>query len=482
MWFSSWLGHRADSGKQRPVKRFRPRFEALEGRCVLSTLTVTNNLDSGHGSLRAEIGAAKSGDVINFAPGLSGQTIKLTSGELSINKSLSIQGPGAGLLAISGGNTSRVFEVLHVAASFSGMTIEGGNAFVGGGIANQYHDGAMTIDNCTITGNSATSEGGGIYSQSAISLTHSVVSGNSAAAYGGGIFNYTAFGGLGLAVSNSTISGNTAGGSGGAGGGIYNSGPLTVTDCTLNGNSASAGSGGAVYNYAGSFTIQSSTVSGNRARADGGGVGFFSTSTSQIGTIQSCTLAKNSASHGGGVNSHGTLKLLGSTLSGNAAAEDGTVYGTTGARGGGLYNFGNVAVTDCTFTSNSASLGGGIYMDVGSLRTIAGCTFTNNVAVQGGGIYHYWAGITVSNTSFTGNSATQGGGIYNTSGYVTLVNCGLSGNSASDSGGGVFNAVSCSLICQGSTLLNNSAPLGADLYNLGTVSIDSSSTIGVIDT
>ena len=49
-------------------------------------------------------------------------------------------------------------------------------------------------------------------------------------------------------------------------------------------------------------------------------------------------------------------------------------------------------------------------------------------------------------------------------------------------GGGVFNAVYCNLILQGSTLLNNTAPLGADLYNLGTLSIDSTSTIGVINT
>src|SRR3981081_2580491 len=57
--------------------------------------TVTNTADSGPGSLRAAISAAASGDKINFAPTLNGQTITLTSGELLINKNLSIQGPGA---------------------------------------------------------------------------------------------------------------------------------------------------------------------------------------------------------------------------------------------------------------------------------------------------------------------------------------------------------------------------------------------------
>jgi predicted outer membrane repeat protein len=421
MWYSSWLRDRIGSRKHRPVSRFRPTLEVLEGRWVPSTLTVTNNLNGGIGSLRAEIAAAKSGDTIVFAPSLNGQTITLTSGELLINKNLTINGPGAGELTVSGNNASRVFDLLNVIASVSGMTMRGGNAYVGAAIANQS-GGSLTIDNCVITGNSATYQGGG----------------------------------------------------------IYNTGALSVSNCSLTGNSASS-SGGAIYDYAASFTVQVSTISGNRARVDGGGIGFFSTSTSQVGTIQSCTVANNSASHGGGVNSHGTLKLLGSNLSGNTAAEDGTVYGTLGARGGGLYNWGTVTVTDCTFTGNSAALGGGIYMSAGSNRTIAGSTFTNNTAVQGGGIYHdSGPAITVSNSSFTGNSAAQGGGIYNAFGYVTLVSCNLSGNSATDSGGGVFNAVSCDLILHGSTLLNNLAPLGADLYNLGTVSSDSASTVGVI--
>src|SRR3954471_14169170 len=88
---------RLPSASRGPVPRghrFRPRFEGLEDRTVLSTLTVTNNLDSGAGSLRAAIKAAASGDTIVFAPSLVGQTIALTSGELAISKSLDIEGPG----------------------------------------------------------------------------------------------------------------------------------------------------------------------------------------------------------------------------------------------------------------------------------------------------------------------------------------------------------------------------------------------------
>src|SRR5262249_44775956 len=91
--------------------RFRPALDPMEDRTLLSTLTVTNNQDSGPGSLRAEIAAAASGDKIRFSHKLDGQTITLSSGELTIDKSLDIKGPGAGLLTVSGGGNSRVFDV-----------------------------------------------------------------------------------------------------------------------------------------------------------------------------------------------------------------------------------------------------------------------------------------------------------------------------------------------------------------------------------
>src|SRR5262245_12058244 len=101
----SWL-HKRMTGRpqtrstpaRKPVPRFRPQLETLEGRDVPSTLTVTNNLDNGAGSLRAEIAAAKSKDTIVFAPSLKGEAITLTSGQLEISKSVTVQGLGAGLL------------------------------------------------------------------------------------------------------------------------------------------------------------------------------------------------------------------------------------------------------------------------------------------------------------------------------------------------------------------------------------------------
>src|SRR5262249_44351261 len=89
----------------------RPRLEGLESRWLPSTLTVLNNADSGPDSLRAAIAAARDGDTIDFDPGLRGQTITLTSGELLIDKTLDIEGPGAADLTVSGNDASRVFDL-----------------------------------------------------------------------------------------------------------------------------------------------------------------------------------------------------------------------------------------------------------------------------------------------------------------------------------------------------------------------------------
>src|SRR6516225_426499 len=96
---------------------FRPWLEALEDRCVPSTLKVTTTADSGPGSLRYEIAVARSGDRINFDNSLGG-TIVLSSGELVISKNLTINGPSdfkSGFfpltIASQPQNGSRIFEV-----------------------------------------------------------------------------------------------------------------------------------------------------------------------------------------------------------------------------------------------------------------------------------------------------------------------------------------------------------------------------------
>jgi hypothetical protein len=269
MVFSSWLRSQNRRGSARKRPSFRPTLEALEGRWVPSTLTVMNNLDSGAGSLRADIAAAHAKDTIIFAPGLAGQTITLTSGELLINKNLTITGLGAGQLAVSGNNTSRVFEVAAKEnLTLSGLTIENGNAnsSYGGGIDNR---GSLTVSGCTLSGNRSI-EGGGVFNYAGATLTVSgcTLSGNQAYE-GGGVFNRG-----NATVSNCTLSDNGARSGDmatGYGGGIYNDsvGVLTVSGCTLSGNYAGS-SGGGVYN-AGRLTALNSIFSGNYDFPESGG-------------------------------------------------------------------------------------------------------------------------------------------------------------------------------------------------------------------
>jgi hypothetical protein len=248
MWLTSLLrsGKRHGSAPRRPG--FRPTLEALEERCVPSTLNVTNLGDGGKGSLRYEIAAAHSGDTIVFDKKLDGGTITLWSDqELLIGKNLTIQGPGAGLLRISSDpniiNTTRIFEIESATVTLSGLTISngGGRASAysgdfydgqGGGILNRY--GRLTISGCTLTGNSAY-YGGGIANLGTLTVTDSTLSNNvagkryGAVGDGGAIYN----GGQAATVSGCTLSGNSAG----YGGGIYNAAALTVLDSIFSSNS-----------------------------------------------------------------------------------------------------------------------------------------------------------------------------------------------------------------------------------------------------
>jgi hypothetical protein len=245
---------------------------------LAATFTVTNTADSGPGSLRAAISAAASGDKINFAPSLNGQTITLTSGELLINKDLNIQGPGANQLTISGNHASRVFHTQNN-VTLSGLTIANGSAAdFGGGIAQD--GGGLIVTKCVIVGNEATganSRGGGLYvGQGAVStpamrnsMSDCTVSQNSAA-NGGGIYvennpnNTTYF------ISRSTIDHNTASA---GGGGIYITSYPLIGNITIAYNSAPVGGG--VYIDNGAPVIQQSTITGNSAAPNSGG-GIYS--------------------------------------------------------------------------------------------------------------------------------------------------------------------------------------------------------------
>jgi len=89
-----------------------------------ATITVTNTNDSGPGSLRQAILNASSGDTINFAPSVT--TVTLTSGELVIDKNLTITGPGANRLTVTAEYQDFVyFRIFNISSSTVTVSMSG---------------------------------------------------------------------------------------------------------------------------------------------------------------------------------------------------------------------------------------------------------------------------------------------------------------------------------------------------------------------
>lgn len=238
-----------------------------------ATLTVTSVADDGSaGTLRSIIQNAAPGDTIIFA--VTG-TITLTS-EITLDKNLNIQGPGASSLTLSGNNANRIFFIPSgVNIALSGLTLANGNSTSnGGGILNI---GTLTVTASIFADNTAGFGGGGILNGGTLTITTSTFRGNSAGiAGGGGLFNNLGT----VSISHSTFVANTTIDSGG---GIYNGGNLTVINSTLSGNSAAFGGGGIMND--GNLTINNSTLTGNSAGGSGGGVinlNFFTVRNSII--------------------------------------------------------------------------------------------------------------------------------------------------------------------------------------------------------
>ncbi len=248
------------------------------GAVEMQSLIVSTVTDSGAGSLRQAIldananGAGQDDIIFHHSVFNSAQIITLTTGELVINSSLTMNGPGANLLTVSGNTTSRVFSISNgLTVGLSGMKLTGGNGVgtsvtdVGGAIFSS--NSRTTISNCLIDNNVA-KRGGGIAATfgntSALTIQNSTISNNSStdAASGGGIASGTSL----FVVTDSTISGNTTGSGSETGGGIWVTNTvLTITNSTVTNNTASGGSnaGGIYADNGAAVSVRNSIIAGN---------------------------------------------------------------------------------------------------------------------------------------------------------------------------------------------------------------------------
>jgi hypothetical protein len=314
-----------------------------------------------------------------------------------------------------------------VTAMIERFTVKNGsqhNYSVGGGIYN--YNGTLTLNNCTVSGNTAWYDGGGIDNGGTLTLNNSTVSGNLAYWYkgaGGGIRNRGT-----VILNNSTISSNTATEHGG---GIYNLGTLTLNNTTVSGNTASHGNGGGLYND-GTLALTDSTVSDNTAEG-----------------------------RGGGISNGGDLTLIRSTIGGNSTAS---------AYGGGIANAfgGTLTVAESTISSNVAATdGGGIANDMHSASTLTNSSLSGNTSGSGGGISNGGRLTLKSSTISANKSEGFGGGIRNGGGTADLQNTILAGNSTDSIGPdctGAIDSLGYNLI--GDTSGCAFTPIAGDLTNL----------------
>jgi hypothetical protein len=231
------------------------------------TQTVTNLDDSGPGSLRAAVIAsnddASANDIV-FQSGLTG-TIPITTGRMNIQHPVDIEGPGANVLAVSGGGSHAIFasEPGTGDVTIAGLTLsDAAPQTFGPGAINQQN-GDLTLRGVEMTGNQAApySQGGAV----------ATVNGD-------------------LTVDSSTISGSTAD----AGGGIYFTGAqLTVQASTITGNSAVDGPGGGVYFNGSGAMVADSTIAANYAYDDG--AGFYREGTAGPASLENTIVSGNTA-------------------------------------------------------------------------------------------------------------------------------------------------------------------------------------------
>ena len=199
------------------------------------------------------------------------------------------------------------------------------------------------------------SGGGSVYNGTVITVNSGVVATLKGLTISGGI--HSNGGGIAnsgtLTVASSTLRGNSAS----VGGGIYNTGTLTITGSTISGNTGAVGGG--ILN-SGTLTVASSTFSGNRVTDSGGGI------FTQIGTaaVASSTFVQNRAdSNGGAIYTSAPLRIINSTITANSSGSDGSaIYDN----GGGTNP---VTIAASTINANSSDVSTGGYNGAAIVHT-----------------------------------------------------------------------------------------------------------------
>jgi len=389
------------------------------------------------------------GSTVNVEPGLY-----ITS--VTINRAVSVVGAGVGstvIQALPGRRVMSVTVAMTASTLIANMTLQEGNAGaeLGGGLyltftaqpllqnllifANSASAGGgifaysdITLDNVTVSNNTATNDGGGMAAYGNLVATDSVFQNNTVitGGSGGGLQVFGAFSGANVSFLSNTVT------AGGVGGGLGVDGALTLTGGMFVGNRTPIST---TYSGGGLFTFGPASISGTQfihnASGWGGGAAIENLATSGSSVLTNVQFISNTAVGSGG----GLWMAYSSTLTAvDFLSNTATGFGG-GAYAGFVLDFAT-ALQGGRFVSNTAASGGGLYSD--SSFTLAGTQFLSNTALNGyGGGARSLLTATVTGATFAYNTATPGnGGGLDTAGNLFATNTSFVGNRALTGGGG----------------------------------------------
>ncbi|MEO0644846.1 MAG: right-handed parallel beta-helix repeat-containing protein [Cyanobacteria bacterium J06650_10] len=373
----------------------------------MRVITVTTAADRGSGSLRSAIETAVAGDTIKFSKSLANKRISLTSGQLEIKKTLTIDGRDAPGLKISGNKASRVFQIeKNKIATLKNLSVVDGKTEGAGGGIKAKQGSTLTLNNVQVN-NNVSELGGGLRvgHLAKVTIVDSEFTGN-----------------------DGTLTGRFSGFSGGAIATESRS-ELTIKGSEFNGNKGF--NGGAIYSYSTTkFTIEDSVFTKNSATKAGGGGAIFTDGINPYGPARPTV--------------GGTLLITGSRFEDNKA------------EGGGgalfLYGYGKdrSVIKDTVFARNAVALnkngearGGALQSNMGI--DLLNVSFANNTAIKQGGAL--WLNgkrqpINITNSTFSNNKVRDdaGGAMFlNTkSNPVNITNSTIVYNSAGRANGALW--------------------------------------------
>ena len=461
-------------------------------------LVVTNNNDSGAGSLRWAISAAnilEGVNLITFSKDVfyTQQQITLVTGEINITDHVLIQGLGATLTTVSGNNSSRIFNIDEgISVSVSGLTLTGGYSTNNGGAI--YLAGDLQLENVEIKDSSVSGIG---------AIGDAIYIANSGNLY----------------TMRSTISsqGNTAT--------IQSMGSISMFNSTI----VELDGDGAIYLGSGENTLFNVTVSGHIYVYDDastpevestlalnntlvyGTITGDGTVTQDHSIVSTTSYFDGSLRDNGGwvrtlaIKNDATVVDAGMGYDDGAYKYDARGYLTNGAKDIGAYEYlgymAKNASTSTYYSSLNLALGGassGDTIEFISSRILidSGITIDGDITLSGAGIWDtvLSAGIkgtgsdrlfTIGDTSaapavhmldlsIRGGDATGNGGAILNYGNLHLKNVMLADNTASGNGGAIYNSSDAFVYGERVSIRSNSAVNGGGIYNLGSLTLDQS--------